>query len=475
MRGFIDILYRGFLYLMKNLSGFILGFSLSLIGIALIKDKPSATPLRYSQNDLKINLFQIPHEHHLVSQNIFANIQKQSLQQTVSDTPSNQDVFTVAHLDTLKNDTPLPSTSDIIYSPSNVEGEEDDIILNINTDDIIPIDVNKDSLQSKHAEVSHIADDNKIAMLPDYTSEADEETSPWVIAKGSKHIKNKKLLEKYTPDIQENLLNKDLKLSSETNNDISYKVAEKIKQSIIFPIPDEILSDENLTPTFIQPKDISQKNSDVSKQKKDSKDIKTATNTSSMKILPKITPSSPSEKKTKESKGIIDSISSWLSPSSEKEEPVKTNKAKSQRPPLYNSPDNTSSSLTPNESNNSSNDAFVNFYETMQQAEQEQANNKIIPSELKLSFQPERAEISGQTLRWLKAFSEKSQEPSTFLQVRLDATAPIDLQRKRLSLLYSIFMNNGVDFKKVDTVFSLTEPDTFIIRIIKTQNNNNSI
>lgn len=459
---------------MKNLSGFILGFSLSLIGVALIKDKPSIAPLRYPQDNLKINLFQNPQKQYIMSQNIFANIQKQSLQDTIPNKVSAEpETFTVAHLDNISTDIQQPSSSDIVYSPSDIEGEEDDVILNINTDDIIPIDINKDNLQSEHAEISHFDDENKIAMLPDYTNDTDEEDSPWVIAKGSKHIKNKKLLEKYTPDIQENLLNKDLKLSSETNNDVSYKVAEKIKQSIIFPIPDEILSDENLTPTFIKPKDSSQKNQKNEEKKNEVKEAKSTANTSSMEILPKITPSTTSEKKSKESKGIIDSISSWLSPSSKKEISTETNKVKPKKPPLYNSPDNTAS-LEPTDDNSSSNDAFVNFYETMQQAEQEQANNKIIPSELKLSFQPERAEISGQTLRWLKAFSEKSQEPSTFLQVRLDATAPIDLQRKRLSLLYSIFMNNGVDFKKVDTVFSLTEPDTFIIRIIKTQNNDNS-
>jgi len=114
---------------------------------------------------------------------------------------------------------------------------------------------------------------------------------------------------------------------------------------------------------------------------------------------------------------------------------------------------------------------LVSFYETIQETKQEQAKNKIIPSELKLSFQPDRAEISGQTLRWLKAFSEKAKEEKTYLQIRLDATAPIELQRKRLNLLYTIFMNNGVDFSKVDTVFSLTEPNAFIIRTLQLKQN----
>ena len=66
---------------------------------------------------------------------------------------------------------------------------------------------------------------------------------------------------------------------------------------------------------------------------------------------------------------------------------------------------------------------------------------------------------------------EKAKEEKTYLQIRLDATAPIELQRKRLNLLYTIFMNNGVDFSKVDTVFSLTEPNAFIIRTLQLKQN----
>ena len=48
----------------------------------------------------------------------------------------------------------------------------------------------------------------------------------------------------------------------------------------------------------------------------------------------------------------------------------------------------------------------------------------------------------------------------------LDATTSTELQRKRLNLLYTIFINNNVDLNKVDTVFTNIEPNTFIIRTI---------
>ena len=73
-----------------------------------------------------------------------------------------------------------------------------------------------------------------------------------MVAKGSKHIKNKKLLEKYQDQQPQDLFTDNFKQAANEDQEISYKVAEKIKQSIIFPIPDEILNDENLTPTFIK-------------------------------------------------------------------------------------------------------------------------------------------------------------------------------------------------------------------------------
>lgn len=64
----------------------------------------------------------------------------------------------------------------------------------------------------------------------------------------------------------------------------------------------------------------------------------------------------------------------------------------------------------------------------------------LIPAGQSGNFRPDPA--------LAESFSEKAKEEKTYLQIRLDATAPIELQRKRLNLLYTIFMNNGVDFQK---------------------------
>jgi hypothetical protein len=107
------------------------------------------------------------------------------------------------------------------------------------------------------------------------------------------------------------------------------------------------------------------------------------------------------------------------------------------------------------------------LYEAMQEIDKQHKNKKITPSELRLSFNSGRAEISGQTLRWLKAFSEKAISEGLTIQIRLDASASTDLQRKRLGLLYTIFTSNGIDIDTIDTAFTNIESDTFIIRTIK--------
>lgn len=466
---------------MRAFRGFILGFSLSLVSVSLTGHLLSSSTLHnisYTPNsNIKIDLF----KRDITPQprTIFANIQKRSLLSSDTNSISPSDVVPteIKLANISKSDTPATAAvanSDIVYAPENIEGAEDDEILNINVENQIPIDYSENA--SSNAVISQEGtDNNKIALLPSHISpNTDNEVfdSPWVVAKGSKHIKNKKLLEDYASSNTQKILSNTPQQLANGEEDLSYKVAERIKQSIIFPIPDEILNDENLTPTFItpqkkttntnKPSKVSDKTSSYQDKQQNNKSVQAP------KIISKIKPKQETpQQNSNDDKGLLSNISSWFS-SSRQSAATEPSKSKKQSAPSY-------SSQGEHKADNSalsSNDALVSFYETIQETQKEQAKNRIIPSELKLYFQPERAEISGQTLRWLKAFSEKAKENHTYLQIRLDATAPIDLQRKRLNLLYTIFMNNGVDFKKVDTVFSLTEPNTFIIRTIEVQKQN---
>lgn len=458
---------------MRGMKSFVLGFSLSLfsmsVGGQLYSSAAGKTHLPL-QTDIKIDLFKTKEDAiNKAASDILAKVQKQTIttsaisgltEKPSASAPDKADSFRFLS----EKELPETETAEIAYAPQDINGIEDDEILSVNIDGSIPIEFENTDKQNLNAEIAQSEDENKVAMLPTSTLSDSEDfipDTPWVVAKGSKHIKNKKLLEKYQDQQPQDLFTDNFKQAANEDQEISYKVAEKIKQSIIFPIPDEILNDENLTPTFIKG---SRKTSTPAKGRQNvpqqAKEAKPALPEESVKILPKV--STVAQKKD-ESKGFLNSISSWFS---DKQPTDTAAKPKSKTAPAYSSQGAGKAEETIN-----SNDALVSFYETIQETKQEQAKNKIIPSELKLSFQPDRAEISGQTLRWLKAFSEKAKEEKTYLQIRLDATAPIELQRKRLNLLYTIFMNNGVDFSKVDTVFSLTEPNAFIIRTLQLKQN----
>lgn len=422
---------------MAGVKNFVLGFSLSLFSVSLYGQLFCSAPPKEKEilpSSTKIDLFKKTDTiTHLSSDNpIFADITKQSL-------------------DIAAND----FTETIAVSP---EGLEDDEILNLSTDDNIPIEYDVSSMDADNTAevVEEIDAEEKTAMLPtDLGQDNDALDSPWVVAKGAPNIKNKRLAQDLSKISNQNLFVDDFQKTVDNDKAVSYKVAEKIKQSIIFPIPDEILNDENLTPTFIKGKK-APSSADSPKTAPAAKEAPApAKDDISLEII------SNDKVGTKENgKGFLDSISSWFSdkPSVEKDTPPARKKAT----PSYSSQDNNTAQAMPKSSED-----LASFYESLQDTQREYHQRKIVPSELRLFFQPGRAEISGSTLRWLKTFSDAAQADDTFLQINLDASASTELQKKRLDLLYTILMNNGVDFRKVDTNFSLTEPNAFVIRTIK--------
>lgn len=429
---------------MSGIKCFILGFCLSVSGIALyaqLQNSPTTKKKDIPAPYISIDLFKLSDTQikSVSLDTLFTPIQKQSLE--IKEAESTQDIADVS-----------------LDNSLSADGIEDDEILSINMDADIPIEFSAATADEPQAEVILNDDEKKLAMLPEDLIEPTAETtddSPWAVAKvHSNNTKNKNLLEKFEDTPEDNLFTETISQTAQNDDNVSYKVAEKIKQSIIFPIPNEILNDENLTPTFIN------KNTSTPKPAVESK-VQTPT----VRVIePKQSPDSITKKET--DKSILTSISTWFSepPTPQKPSPLSQKKA----PPAYSSEQiNTSVNSDKKVVTNSEPADLASFYESLQQTKKEHTQRKILPSELKLSFQPGRAEISGSTLQWLKIFSEATFNENTYLQVRLDASASNELQKRRLNLLYTIFMNNGVDFNKIDTVFSKTEPNAFIIRTMR--------
>lgn len=283
-----------------------------------------------------------------------------------------------------------------------------------------------------------------------------ETDSPWVAAQGTKFPKNNDIKEKdYYKTGQDAEKVSAIMNGEKSSNDAKkeeVKVAGEVVKNLLIPIPEDILNDKDLMPQLVSdPKNKKLEERITREELNKQTEVKPETDE-----IPFIT---EEIKHTKEensspagddSGGILKSISSIFS-SKEKEEPEVAEK-KGKTVVQKQEPENQKND-TPEEKNTASD-----------------AENKILPTEIRLSFQTNRAEISGKTLNWIQAFAKKTMENDyTILEIRIDGTSSYNLQQKRLNLLYNILTNLGLDYEKVNTVFTNREPNSFVLRTVKTK------
>ena len=213
------------------------------------------------------------------------------------------------------------------------------------------------------------------------------------------------------------------------------KLARQMMQNLLIPIPEDIMNDADTTPILSSTpnqKDNQKQTKELSEEDKDS--------------------------------GLFKSITSWFSgsknetenPELKEEDNKNKNKKKAKKKTL---------GFSLFESDDSSDG------KKGKNTKPANAPVQIMPAELKLAFQPNRAEISGHTLKWIHAFADNARDnPEIYIEIRIDGTGSFTLQQKRLNLLSTIFANRGVDFRKVNIVFTSREPNSFIIRNIRFNN-----
>lgn len=273
-------------------------------------------------------------------------------------------------------------------------------------------------------------------------AEKNNEESPWVVAKGTKFPKNNSVLNE---DYYKNADTKEIKstlgdgkqFDNSSENDV--KLASDMVQNILIPIPEDIMNDENLTPQLESSNKSKSIESEVTEREKERKDA-------AQVLKDEIDKTASPEKSSKG--GLLKSITSIFSSGS--------------------SSDSTKKAEQPEEEGSSFVDRFTNRLTRPKNA----APSKILPVEMRLSFQPNRAEISGTTLKWIQAFANKvNQDSSVILEIRIDGSSSYALQQKRLNLLHNILTNKGVDYSKINTVFTTREPNSFIIRTVRVNSN----
>ena len=72
----------------------------------------------------------------------------------------------------------------------------------------------------------------------------------------------------------------------------------------------------------------------------------------------------------------------------------------------------------------------------------------------------------------MQAFANKATEDDNIiLEIRIDKNSSYALQQRRLDLLHTILNNKGIGEGKVNTVFTSREPNSFIIRTLRINDN----
>lgn len=282
-----------------------------------------------------------------------------------------------------------------------------------------------------------------------------QEDSPWEVAEVSNAHITKNKLESFTSEHQDELSALDKNSNTAAHSENETQIAYKMMKNLLIPIPEDIMNDENLTPKLVYSEE-NKKLSEKMQQKNLLPKADEPKPTQEEKPESTDTPDVPEpmlipENESQTSKSLTESIAAWFSNTDNK------SSAADITPPQ----DTAGSEKTESKENTSAFGRLLNLGSSNK-------SNSIAPSELKLAFQPNRAEISGQTLEWLHAFSQNAiKHEDVFIEIRIGNSETAELQQKRLNLLYSILINNGVDFNKINIIFTAREPNSFIIRNVR--------
>ena len=264
-----------------------------------------------------------------------------------------------------------------------------------------------------------------------------EDDDPWVVAKGNKYPVNQMMLEDKKYNVNEKTINKLFSQNAEEKNADEIQLASKTINNLLIPIPEDILNDENLTPQLIS----SPENQEMKEELKAKGLIKEEPEKDIEKSVQSADKASSDSNSTTTDSGILNSLTSLFSSGNEAPQEIGINEDE-------------------DEEENSLFSAFSR--------KRNKIMSKILPTEIRLSFQPNRAEISGQTLKWIKAFAQKTAEEETVgLEIRIDGTSSPMLQRRRLNLLQNILISEGANPQKISTIFTSREPNSFILRTVR--------
>lgn len=271
---------------------------------------------------------------------------------------------------------------------------------------------------------------------------AETESEAWAVAKGRDHPKNRLILEADTNKSEEEIqqvLRGGKQAAASRSGEI--QVAGEMIDNLLIPIPQDILDDENLTPQLTS----SEENRSIERELDEERGIVREQPEEKTENGIKILDAQGRNVRKKEG-GLLSSITSIFSGGNNEK--------------------------SPEETAGDDGEGIIDSIARKMGGKKE--SPKILPTEIRLSFQPNRAEISGTTLQWIQAFGKKAaEEASIALEIRLNGRSDHILQQKRLNLLSNILAGRGVDSNKIRVVYTVREPNSFVMRTIRINEQSN--
>lgn len=91
---------------------------------------------------------------------------------------------------------------------------------------------------------------------------------------------------------------------------------------------------------------------------------------------------------------------------------------------------------------------------------------KSIPTELKISFMPGNADLSSQSLKWIRAFAYHPKKAvNNIVEIRLSPNN-LELQSRRFALIKGALESSGLNPRQIQFVLTDRNPDTIVLRSV---------
>lgn len=105
--------------------------------------------------------------------------------------------------------------------------------------------------------------------------------------------------------------------------------------------------------------------------------------------------------------------------------------------------------------------------QALEDAKQKTRSTILLPQDIKVTFYPRSAEFSGQTIKWIKAFSLQAlNDPRYIIEIRLSNKEPV-VQQKRLFVVQRLLMNSGLSAHQIVVDYVDRPADSLILRMVQ--------